>query len=187
MSDDSVISDDQRLAGDRVYLRLVQLTDCGDRYQGWLADAQVNRFLETRWAEHTGDSIREFVSRMRESDSDYLFAIIEADGDRHVGNIKLGPINPVHRHADVSYFIGERDMWGKGIATEAIRIATRFGFERLKLHRLQAVVSSANMRSAKALERAGFFREGLAREKLWTGEGWSDQVSYGILGIPPVD
>lgn len=187
MSDDAVISDGERLAGDSVHLRLVELADCGDRYHDWLADAEVNRFLETRWSEQTGDAIREFVSQMRRSDSDYLFAIIVTGGDRHVGNIKLGPVNPVHRHADLSYFIGERDVWSRGFATEAIRIATRFGFEQLKLHRIQAVVDAANVRSAKALERAGFVREGVAREKLSTGEGWSDQVSYGLLGMPPLE
>lgn len=187
MSDDAVISDGERLHGESVYLRLVELADCGDRYRGWLADAEVNWFLETRWSEQTGEAIREFVTRMRSSDSDYLFAIVQIAGDRHVGNIKLGPVNPVHRHADLSYFIGERDVWGQGIATEAIRIATRFGFERLKLHRIQAVVDAANVRSAKALERAGFMREGVAREKLWTGEEWTDQVSYGLLGKAPLE
>lgn len=187
MSSHAVISDGERLVGDKLYLRLVELSDCGERYLSWLADAEVNQFLETRWSEHTAASIREFAGRMRESDSEYLFAIIETGGERHVGNIKLGPINPVHRHADLSYFIGERDVWGKGIATEAIRMAARFGFERLELHRLQAVVSSANIRSARALERAGFLREGMAREKLWTGDGWSDQLLYGILGMPKLE
>jgi len=186
MSDDAVISDGERIPGDKVYLRLVELSDCGDHYRGWLEDAKVNQFLETRWSEHTGESIRAFVSQMRESDDNYLFAIIETERERHVGNMKLGPIDPVHHHADLSYFIGERDAWGKGIATEAIRLATRFGFERLALHRVQAVVNAANVRSAKALERAGYVREGAAREKLWTGQGWSDQLSYGILVMPPL-
>lgn len=181
MSNPTVIEDRERVVGERVYLRLVEISDCGEHYRRWLEDPEVIRFLETRWSEHNDASIREFVGEMRQSPDDYLFAIVETASERHVGNIKLGPVNSVHRHADISYFIGERDAWGKGIATEAIRLATRFGFERLGLHRVQAVVNSANLRSAGALERAGYIREGVAREKLWTGEGWGDQVSYGIV------
>ena len=41
--------------------------------------------------------------------------------DKHIGNIKLGPINWIHRYGDISLLIGDKDYWGKGIATEAIR------------------------------------------------------------------
>jgi len=178
---DKVIADGERLAGDRIYLRLLEMTDCSDRYLGWLLDPEVNRFLETRWVEQTASTVQEFVSRMRQSPADYLFAIIQSESARHVGNIKLGPINQVHRHCDVSYFIGERDVWGMGFATEAISLATRFAFERLGLHRVQAVVHQGNTGSEKALERAGFAKEGVFCRKLWTGDHWIDQTAYGIL------
>ncbi|MBA3341088.1 MAG: GNAT family N-acetyltransferase [Gemmatimonadaceae bacterium] len=180
-SERRAILDGERLAGNGIYLRLVELADCGERYRTWLGDPEVNRFLETRWAEHDDWAIREFVSAMRMSLSDYLFAIVEAGGGRHVGNIKLGAINWRHLHADISYFIGEHDAWGRGVATEAIRVATRFAFERLGLHRVQAVVYADNSGSATALERAGYAREGVARLKVRIGDGWTDQLAYGML------
>ncbi|MEO5580065.1 MAG: GNAT family N-acetyltransferase [Gemmatimonadaceae bacterium] len=176
-----VIADGERLAGEGIYLRLVEPGDCGEAYLSWLNDPKVSRFLETRWREQTDASIRDFVRAMRQGASNYLFAIVRTNDDRHIGNVKLGAISPVHRYADVSYFIGSRDAWGTGIATEAIRILTRFAFERVGLHRVQAVVNVGNAASARALKRAGFAVEGLAMQKLWTGEGWSDEASYGIL------
>ncbi|MEJ7759153.1 MAG: GNAT family protein [Gemmatimonadaceae bacterium] len=176
-----VIADGERLPGDGMYLRLVELSDCGDVYLRWLQDDDVTRFLETRWTEQSDQAMREFVCAMRSSPSEYLFAIVMVGGDRHVGNIKVGAIHPVHRHADVSYFIGEREEWGKGIASEAIRIATRFAFERAGVHRVQAVVHDGNAGSAAALERAGFAREGVFRQKLWIGDRWSDQIAYAFV------
>lgn len=175
------IADGERLAGKGIYLRLVEMADCDERYLSWLLDPEVNRYLETRWTEQTPAAIEEFVGGMRRSPDSYLFAIMIAETERHVGNIKLGPINRVHQNCDVSYFIGDRELWRTGLATEAIRAATQFGFDRLGLHRIQAVVHSDNAGSARALERVGYVREGILREKLRVDAGRNDQLVYGIL------
>ena len=39
----------------------------------------------------------------------------------HIGNIKLGPIDFIHKNALISYFIGEKKYWGKNITTMAIK------------------------------------------------------------------
>jgi len=175
------IADGERLTGEAVYLRLIEPSDCGERYLAWLLDPDVNRFLETRWTDQTPETIRDFVTVMRSSPDNYLFAIVHIGSGEHVGNIKVGAINPVHKHCEVGYFIGERAMWGKGIATEAIHLATRFAFERLGMHRAHAVVDVDNPASAKALERVGYIKEGQLREKLFMDGRWSDQLLYGIL------
>jgi RimJ/RimL family protein N-acetyltransferase len=175
------IGDGERLVGTNVYLRLLEMSDCGERYLTWLRDPEVNRFLETRFVEQTDATIQDFVMEMRKGPDNYLFGIVLIETDRHIGNIKVGGVNHIHKHCEVGYFIGDRDMWGKGIATEAIRLATQFGFERLGLHRCAAVVDVDNPASAKALERVGYKREGTMREKLFMDGRWSDQYLYGLL------
>jgi hypothetical protein len=97
----------ERFRGSKIVLRLAGLDDCNDQYLAWLKDPTVNQYLETRWREQTLESIRAFVAAQSASPDSYLFAILEAD--RHIGNIKVGPILPHHECADVSYFIGARD------------------------------------------------------------------------------
>jgi len=169
-----------RLSGEAVWLRPVELEDCTATYVGWLADPQVNRYLETRWSTHDLDTVRQFVSAMRNDADNVLFAICEAEGGTHVGNIKLGPVNWIHRYADISYFIGDRSFWSRGLATDAIRTVTGFGFEVLKLHRLQAGVYRSNGASARALERVGYALEGTLRQKLRADSAWEDHLIYGI-------
>jgi RimJ/RimL family protein N-acetyltransferase len=176
-----LIGDGEQLVGRSVYLRVLELTDCDDRYLSWLHDPEVNRFLETRWVEQTHATIQAFVTEMRASPDNYLFAIVHLETERHIGNIKVGAINRVHGHCEIGYLIGDRDMWGKGIATEAIRLATQFAFGRLGLHRAQAVVDVDNPASAKALERVGYTKEGTLREKLFMDGRWNDQFMYGVL------
>ena len=120
---------------------------------------------------------------MRASSDNYLFAVIDKADRAHIGNIKVGPVNAMHSHADVSYFIGDRTRWNKGYATQAIRLAVAFGFETLGLHRLDAGVYESNGVSARALERAGFRLEGRFARKLRTSRDgpWEDHLWYGLL------
>lgn len=176
------IHPNETFVGTRCTLRLVTLDDCTERYLAWLCDPAVNRLLETRWTDQTLDGIREFVMAMTASADSYLFAIVSNEARTHVGNIKLGPIHARHSFADVSYFIGERSEWGKGIASEAIALVSSIGFERFGLHRVQAGLYASNIGSAKALEKAGFTREGsLRRQLLGPDATWEDHVWYGLL------
>lgn len=171
------------LEGRKVSLRLLELADCSERYVAWLADPKVNEFLETRHVEQTLAMVKAFVAGMVESPHSYLFAILEK-GDhpgRHVGNVKIGPIVTRHLYADVSYFIGEREAWGRGYGTEAVRLVTRFGFERLGLHRCQAGLYESNIGSHRVLEKAGYTLDGRLGKQLLLGDRWEDHVWFGAL------
>ena len=52
--------------------------------------------------------------------------------------------------------IGERDCWGKGLATEAISLVTEYAFEFLNLNRVGAGCYEGNTASLKTFEKAGF-------------------------------
>lgn len=169
------------LTGRRVSLRPISLDDCTERYVAWLRDPEVNQYLETRWVEQTLDSVRAFVSSVGRDPWSHLMAITDAETERHIGNIKIGPIRAHHNCADLSYFIGDRDFWGRGYATEAIQLAIRLGFERLGLHRLQAGTYATNVGGARALEKAGFVRDAVLRQQLLGPSGWEDHVWYRLL------
>lgn len=169
------------IKGEKVSLRFVALEDCNNIYLKWLEDSVVNQYLETRWNTQSIESIKEFVSGMLESEGNYLFAIIENSTKKHIGNIKIGPINTHHSFADISYFIGDRTAWGKGYATEAIKLVTAFGFDVLGLHRIQAGLYEDNIGSEKCLLKAGYSYEGSLRKQLRSTKGWQNHKYYGIL------
>lgn len=170
-----------KLVGKKVFLFPITLTDCTENYLAWLIDPDVNRYLETRWSPQDMESIRCFVSNMIEDPSNYLFAIRELKTEKHIGNIKLGPINPNHAYADVSYFIGEKTAWGQGFATDAIQLVTRFAFDQLHLHRIQAGLYASNIGSGRALEKAGYRLEAVFKKQLRLGSHWEDHLWYSIL------
>jgi len=169
------------LKSKNIYLRMVELTDCNQKYFNWLNDNEVNQFLETRWSVQTLESIKNFVEEIRNSDHSYLFAIMK--DEKHIGNIKIGPIHKIYKSADVSYFIGDKSQWGRGVATEAIKLVTDFGFNTLGLHRLQAGAFEINIGSQKALEKNGYIKEATYRKNAFIKQGgeYVNSYVYGIL------
>jgi RimJ/RimL family protein N-acetyltransferase len=172
------------LAGTRVYLRKLTLDDVSDAYVGWLNDPVTNRFMETRWTPHTRADVAAFVADKLGSESEHLFGIFLRDGDRHIGNLKVGPVNVRHRTADISYFIGEASARGGGHATEAVALGVRFGFEMLDLEKLSAGVYAANTASARVLERNGFVVEGTRRSQVVFEGRRMDAIEYGRVRSP---
>ena len=169
------------LKRNNVLLRLVTIDDCNETYLRWLNDSTVNHYLETRWSTQSIESIKDFVQSIRESDHSCLFAIIV--GGKHIGNIKLGPIHQHYKYADISYFIGEKSYWGKGIATDAIFLITDFGFKILNLNRIQAGAFADNIGSLKALEKNGYKKDAVLRKQIFVnvGDEFQDHIMYGIL------
>jgi RimJ/RimL family protein N-acetyltransferase len=154
----------------RLFLRPVGPGDVTERYCQWLNDPAVNAYLESRFRPTTMESLREFVAT-RAADRDTVFlAIVRKDGERHIGNIKLGPINWVHRFADVALMVGDKESWGQGFGSEAIGLVTRYAFGRLNLHKLTASCYASNLGSLKAFLKAGWVEEGVRRNQ-WFCDG----------------
>lgn len=87
---------------------------------------------------------------------------IVVDGDA-VGVLTLMPGADVERlNAEVGYWLG-RAFWGRGIATDALRVATGHAFSTLGMHRVFAVPYVRNVASHRVLEKAGYVREGTLR------------------------
>ncbi len=170
-----------RIEGERLYLRNVELADAKSSYAEWMNDPEVVRYTESRFQKHTIESLRGYISGMQRPDV-VFFAIVLKDGDRHIGNIKLGPINRFHQTADVGIIIGDKPSWGSGYGAEAIKLAVGYAFDTLKLHKLTAGCYAVNKRAIEAFKKAGFKIEGVKRQQWRLDDGnWTDGVCLGYL------
>jgi len=77
------------------------------------------------------------------------------------------------------------DFWRAGLGTETAKALIAFGFETLKLHRINAGVATQNKRSIKLLEKVGMVREALHRKILPIRGEWIDNYEYAILEDDP--
>ena len=99
--------------------KILKKSDVTPKYISWLNDYEVTQFTEQKYLKHNYESVLNFVIEKYKSEQDFLFGIFYKNS--HIGNMKLGPIKWEHKSAEISFFIGEKDFWGKGIATKCIK------------------------------------------------------------------
>jgi ribosomal-protein-alanine N-acetyltransferase len=168
------------IQGSRLYLREVRISDVNEAYYRWMNDPAVTRYLESRFHPNSLEQLRDYVQQKLHDSNSLFLAIVLIEGDRHIGNIKLGEINWIHRFGDVGLLIGERECWGKGYATEAIGLITRFAFTSLNLHRLTAGCYASNPGSARAFLCNGWQEEGRRRSQYFCEGRYDDAILLGI-------
>jgi ribosomal-protein-alanine N-acetyltransferase len=153
----------------RLIYRFLTPDDVSDEYVRWLNDPEVNRYLETRFTGQTLETCRDFVLRMNDDPGQHLFGMFESETNRHIGNIKLGFINPHHRKGQLSLFIGSKEFHGRGFATEAVTEITRWGFAVCDLLKIEAGCYDSNMASLSTFLKCGYSVEGYSRSSLDSG------------------
>ena len=169
------------LVGDRVYLREVRVEDVNDNYYRWMNDLEVTQFLESRFYPSSVQSLQEYVKNKTNARDTVFLAIILKGANRHIGNIKLGPINWIHRLADVGILVGEKQYWGKGYGTEALSLLTRYAFKSINLHKLTAGCYAPNKASTAIFLKNGFQIEGEQKKQCFYNGGYVDVVLLGLL------
>ena len=112
---------------------------------------------------------REFIERLarqREAGERLELGIVANSDDRPIGLTGFSDFVPRDRRATVGTWLG-RDHWGSGANTESKALVLSLGFRHLGLHRVTALASPDNRRSLRALERIGFWTEGVLRAYHW--------------------
>ncbi len=166
---------------DRTYLRPLTAADATADYAAWLNDPEVNRYLETRHTPQTIASCAAFIADCNNDPRSHLFGIFLRGSDAHIGNAKIGFINPHYRTGQLSLFIGDKSQWGKGIAGEVVTALTAYGFDQLGLQRIEAGCYAPNEASLKIFQRAGYRQEGRFRSHVELDGERLDVVWLGIL------
>ncbi|CAM3212896.1 GNAT family protein [Filibacter tadaridae] len=126
------------------------------------------------------EKIRESLYQMRDR-REYNFGIFDAYTSSLIGHVSLYSIKRLPFSSGfVGYSIDENET-GRGIGTEAVQLVTKFAFEKVALHRLEAFVSPRNGGSVKLLEKVGFKQEGLLKKLLYINGVWEDHYMYAVV------
>ena len=124
--------------------------------------------------------MRRYQSEARDERAFALCLFTRAD-DRLIGGITLSNIRRgVTQTATLGYWVGE-PYQSRGYITEAVRLIVRFGFQQLKLHRIEAACLPENTASRRVLEKGNFVREGYARLYLRIAGDWRDHLTFAML------
>ena len=122
------------------------------------------------------EQARTFLGWIAKQPSPTVWAI-EVNGEA-VGGIGIELHTDVERvSAEVGYWLGEA-MWGRGIATEALKAITAEAFKRFDITRLYALPFADHAASVRVLEKAGYVREGHLRRSAIKDGKVRDQLLF---------
>ncbi len=146
------------------------------------SDIQFMRYWSFSVMTRFEQAVEYLARRMQGSatETEIVWAIERASTHEMIGTCSLFNADAVSKHAELGFGL-HRPFWGHGYMTEAARAAVDCGFDRLRLHRIEAEIDPRNRASARVLERLGFVKEGLLRER-WIIDGQIlDSAIYGLL------
>ncbi len=109
------------------------------------------------------------------------FIMVEKSTNRIIGRIGYHTWKAVYERAEIGYGLYYEDAKQKGYMKEAIKAVLVYGFENMKLNRVEAFASPLNTPSIKLIERYGFQHEGLLRQHYGRNGVREDSAVYGLL------
>jgi len=147
-----------------IQLRKLTLKNATKEYCNWLNDKEVNRYLETRKA--TINSLKKFINDKNKKKDCLLFGIFHKE--KHIGNVKLEPINYKEKTAELGILIGNKGYWNKGYGTKVMNLIINHAFNNLKLDKITLGVKANNKNAIKLYERVKFKTNTLRMELVRT-------------------
>jgi RimJ/RimL family protein N-acetyltransferase len=170
-----------QLETERLRLRGLELSDAPALFEVF-SNAEVARYL-SHPAFRSVDEAAAMVTRnlgFAAEGSGYTWALALKSNDRAIGTGGLFAFNEQCDRAEIGYILG-RAHWGRGLMHEALTALIDHAFGAMELRRLEADVDPRNAASLRSLERLGFQREGLLRERWVVAGEISDTAFLGLL------
>jgi RimJ/RimL family protein N-acetyltransferase len=169
------------LRGDRIYLRSGERTDI-PMWVRWFNDLRTTRTTMFLGPIGTASEDAWFTQMSEHHGKDrWFFVICRLDDDRPVGSIDLHQVDLRNGSASLGIAIGDPVDTGKGYGSDALRTLLGFGFDQLRLERIELEVYDYNEGARRLYERVGFRHEGTSRHALYSDGAFHDVDRMSVL------
>ncbi|MEW1914761.1 GNAT family N-acetyltransferase [Kitasatospora sp. NPDC085895] len=166
--------------GDLVGLRPMDVSDAEALWR-WNHDPEVMRWMDDGYAQPLAHVEKWLAERPANTYADLLLGIeVRSDG-RLIGLVRLHDAEPETACADLDIYLGEKEYWGQGYATDAMRTVCRYGFEKMRLHKIRLTVVTENHAAHRVYRKVGFVDEGRLRQVFRRDGQWYDKFIMGLL------
>jgi len=159
-----------------LYLRPLVEKDITINYLTHFKNEDVLAFLEVTQSELTKESVISYFKSGIKSKTFYMYAVCLTENEEHIGNVKIGPIDKKHSISDLVTVIWNKKYWGKGFASEAIKVGNKLAFEEHNIRKLSGGMYSDNLGSIKAYKKAGWIIEATLQNHYFRNGKLQDRV-----------
>jgi ribosomal-protein-serine acetyltransferase len=173
-----------RLTDGKILLRPYEKRDLDGLHQATLASLK-ELILWMPWAceDYPKSNSRYWIKSSLQNwqeGQEYNFAICDTVTGGIIGGAGINEINIMNKCANLGYWV-RSDRTGQGIAVASTKMLARWGFEVLKLNRIEIHVAVDNTRSLRVAEKAGAKREGILRNKMLLDGKIHDSVMHSLI------
>lgn len=148
-----------------------------------MRDWRNNTAFRKHFREHRELSMADqeawFENRVRNDPTTRMFSIMRIADNELLGCCGFVYINWIHRHADLSLYIGWQDSYidDEGYAAESCRLLLDYGFRELCLHKVWTEIYEFDEKKKKLYDSMRFSQDGLLRDNYWfDGKWWNSRI-----------
>ncbi len=163
----------------KLKIRILKSQDISENYLRWLNDPEITKFSNNQYKNHSLEKQKKYLNDCLIDSNIDLYGIFYVN--KHVGNISINDINNIHKRSEITYVLGDRSYWSKGIMSASIKIIVLKAKKDYKLNKLFASCANENFASRRVLEKNGFILEGTRKKHLLFQKKWYDQLDYGLI------
>jgi len=142
------------LESPRLYFKRLTVEHLSIDYVNWINDSEVNRYMESR-GNYTLEMLSDFLIENEKKDI-YFWAIHLKTDDKHIGNIKIDPIDLTNKSGEYGIMMGDKNNWGKGYAKEASIAIINYFFTTRQLNKITLGVIQDNENAVLLYQKIGF-------------------------------
>jgi ribosomal-protein-alanine N-acetyltransferase len=169
------------LETERVILRKITLNDVADIYR-YCSDKEISKY--TTWFSHsTIEDTQGFVDhviKLYEEGNLAPWGIEDIETQAIIGTVGFVYWNNKQSRAELAYALS-REYWNKGIMSEIVRKIMQYGFEVMKIVRIEARCHLLNTGSSRVMEKCGMELEGILRKQILVKGKFEDLKLYSII------
>lgn len=159
-------------------IRSLELDDLDMLYE-WYNDHDFSYWISGNWPMITLLRREDFETKFFDND-DNRYAITDIEGNL-IGTIGFDQVNIPARSVRLFIGIGQKDLWGQGYGTDALRTFICFLFYQWNFRRLTVEIWDGNQRALSCYTNLGFIEEGRLREAYYIDGKYYDSVILGLL------
>lgn len=167
---------------ERLKIRLFNEKDVEDLYE-YCSDDEVTKYLKIdtyTQRQQAIDRINYCIEATKKIEKTVLWAIEYKDNGKMIGSIDYRNWDEQNKVGEIGYVLNKK-YWNRGIMTEALSEVIKFGFEKMKLNRVELYCDERNIASAKVMEKNGLKYEGTLRQKIFQKGEFVNIRYYSIL------